>query len=83
MKKRNVVILLSALLAILIAAAILIGINMKNNPNPDNTDPVVPQNTVETTVETEPELTIGVDATEPSIDADMQIDFDDLIAAGN
>ena len=83
MKKRNVVILLSALLAILIAAAILIGINMKNNPNPVNTDPVVPQNTVETTVETEPELTIGVDATEPSFDPDMQIDFDDLIAAGN
>ena len=81
MEKKNLVILLSAVLALLLVAAILISVNWDKD-EPDNGE------TTETTGETVPSTNEGfiidVEETEPQFTGgNTEIDFDDLINAGN
>lgn len=81
MKKKNLIILLSVLLAVLITAAILIAVNTDWLKGSDDT---TGGNTgAANELPTIDDPTIGVEETEPSLDSGGEIDFDDLWNAAN
>ena len=75
MNKKNLLILLCAVLAVLVAVAILVAVslNQQGATTPAGGENTQPSND---------EPTIGVEETEPSLGGDTEIDFDDLIDAG-
>lgn len=81
MEKKNLVILLSAVLALLLVAAVLISVNWDKDAPDDGETTEPPSETVPSTNE---DIIIDVEGTEPLFTGgNTEIDFDDLINAGN
>ena len=75
MKKKTLLILIAAVLALVLAAVLVIAGLSQDKP-----EGTLPPNGKQPTIE---QPTIGVEETEPSFGSGGEIDFDDLIEAGN